>query len=934
MNKNEAFKKIESLINRFDDQINSYKRSDYNETQTRRDFIDPFFKALGWDIDNENGYAESYREVIHEDKVKIGSATKAPDYSFRLPGGKRLFFVEAKKPSVSIKDEILPAYQVRRYGWSAKLAISVITDFEEFAIYDCTKKPNIKDKPDNSRLRYLKYTEYLQEFDFLWDTFSKEKILQGGFDKFIAADTYKKGTTTVDSDFLASLENWRKLLATNISSKNRTLSEEEINYCVQQTIDRIIFLRIAEDRGIENYGLLKNCILNGDFYKNLVYSFIQADSKYNSGLFNLKQDLLTSKLEIDNKVIKAIINDLYYPLCPYEFSVISVEILGTAYEQFLGKQIKLDRSHRAKILPKPAVKKAGGVYYTPQYIVNKIVSSTLGPILDNKTPFDIQDITIADPACGSGSFLLGAYQYLIDWHTNYYTNNLKSLKKQRISPLTPNGNLSTTEKKRILLNNIYGVDIDINAVEVTKLSLLLKCLEGETEASIENQLKLINERVLPTLDENIKNGNSLVDTDFYDEELGNLKERIIKPFDWKAAFPKVFKKGGFDLIIGNPPWVSLNGKFGNQILEPEVKKYLISKYRGNTYRPNLYEYFVHRGLDLTKENGLFSFIVPDRLGFNEQFINLRNRLLKETQILHLIYKTPFPRIVTDTLIFNFKKSSAISKNYSFSVGEFGKKLQTKSIDDYMSDSEGKFSYEENKEIKNILDKIYKNPNVIPLGAIFESKTGVILDSKQITNKKIKTTQRKIARGRSIGRYQFLETFYSEFNKKTIKGGTNDESKLSKKEKILLRKTGYPLLCTFDKTGVYPEQSLYFLINNKTELSMEYFTGLLNSNIFQFVYYYKLITNKDSTPQLKKIDLDKFPILLCDLRNSDQKSLYNEIVKHVKVLLDLYQQLADIKIQSTIEQTKSKISYSENRINELFLKLYNLSEYSITIEESL
>ena len=137
--KEEAYKQVADLTERFSEQFASYKKSDYNETLTRRDFIDPFFKALGWDVDNSQGYAEAYREVIHEDRIKIGSATKAPDYSFRLPGGKRLFFVEAKKPSVAVRDEILPAYQVRRYGWSAKLPISLITDFEELAVYDYQK---------------------------------------------------------------------------------------------------------------------------------------------------------------------------------------------------------------------------------------------------------------------------------------------------------------------------------------------------------------------------------------------------------------------------------------------------------------------------------------------------------------------------------------------------------------------------------------------------------------------------------------------------------------------------------------------------------------------------------------------------------------------------------------------------------------------------
>ena len=193
MQKQAALDKIKSLVQRFDEQKDFYRRADYNETQTRRDFIDPFWKALGWDIDNENGYAESYREVIHEDRVKVGGATKAPDYSFRLVGGKRLFFLEAKKPSVAIKDDIQPAYQVRRYGWSAKMPISVITDFEEFAIYDCSNKPKPTDKASNGRIKYLTYDNYLSEFDFIWDTFSKEKVLKGSFDKYITSDKNKKG---------------------------------------------------------------------------------------------------------------------------------------------------------------------------------------------------------------------------------------------------------------------------------------------------------------------------------------------------------------------------------------------------------------------------------------------------------------------------------------------------------------------------------------------------------------------------------------------------------------------------------------------------------------------------------------------------------------------------------------------------------------------
>jgi predicted type IV restriction endonuclease len=176
--KDEAYKKIETLTQKFTDQLPNYKRSDYNETLTRKDFIDPFFEALGWDINNKQGAWEAYREVIHEDRLKIGGVTTAPDYSFRLTGGQRLFFVEAKKPSVLIKDDIAPAYQVRLYGWNAKLPISVVTDFEEFAIYDCTKKPLKSDKASKGRQHYFTYKDYLKDFDFFWNTFSR--VYAGG----------------------------------------------------------------------------------------------------------------------------------------------------------------------------------------------------------------------------------------------------------------------------------------------------------------------------------------------------------------------------------------------------------------------------------------------------------------------------------------------------------------------------------------------------------------------------------------------------------------------------------------------------------------------------------------------------------------------------------------------------------------------------------
>ena len=542
--KNISQKKIEELILKFRQNEDSYKNGSYNETQLRREFLDPFFEALGWDVINKQGLAEQYKDVIHEDAIKVGEQTKAPDYSFRV-GGQRKFFVEAKKPSVSIKEDIGPAYQIRRYSWSAKLPLAILSDFEELAIYDCRLKPKPADKASVGRVAFYTYDQYLEKFDEIYDLFSKEAVLKGAFDKFAQADAKKKGTTEVDKEFLKDIEHWREILAKSIALRNDKLSNDDLNYAVQTIIDRIIFLRICEDRNLEEYGTLgltsplipplagegnrtpslagKGQGLGqkeGHAYKNLINLFKQADDRYNAGLFDFNKDQITTKLKIDDKVFEEIIGQMYYPASPYVFSQMPIEILGQVYEQFLGKVIRLTAGHHAKVEEKPEVRKAGGVYYTPQYIVDYIVKNTVGELVKDKNPKEIESIKILDPACGSGSFLIGAYKYLLEYHLNWYTaNEPKKYPKAVFTDGRGAWRLTTSEAKKILLNNIFGVDIDSQAVEVTKLSLLLKVLENESREGMEQQLKMFKERALPNIDGNIKCGNSLIGPDFYEGQL-------------------------------------------------------------------------------------------------------------------------------------------------------------------------------------------------------------------------------------------------------------------------------------------------------------------------------------------------------------------------------------------------------------------------------
>jgi type I restriction-modification system DNA methylase subunit len=697
---------ITRLVERFEAHREAYQSGKYNEAQIRAEFIDPFFKALGWDVNNEQGYAEAYKDVVHEDAIKISSATKAPDLCFRI-GGTRKFFVECKKPSVNIKDAIHPAYQLRRYAWSARLPLSILTDFDELAVYDCRARPDKRDSASACRLIYLTGSQYAEKWDELAAIFSREAVLKGSFDKYAESARGKKGTTGVDDAFLGEIERWRDLLARNIALRNEKLSQRELNFAVQRTIDRIIFLRISEDRGIEPYGRLLT-LKNGErAYPRLCDFFRRADERYNSGIFCFTKtgpggepaDELTLTLKIDDKVITGIIGNLYYPESPYEFSVLPADILGQVYERFLGKVIRLTAGHQAKVEDKPEVRKAGGVYYTPTYIVDYIVKNTVGKLIEDivsrkgaKSPGkailqEVAALKILDPACGSGSFLLGAYQYLLDWHLGQYMQEPGKWTKGKAPKLYQHHKggwkLTTDERKRILLANIYGVDIDTQAVEVTKLSLLLKVLEGESQETITKQFELFHQRALPDLGSNIKCGNSLIGPDFYQQQQLNLPDDEaryrINAFDWQAEFSEIMNpggpvhrpvrrsfsedgslgEGGFDAVIGNPPYIRIQTMKEWAPVEVELFKTIYRSASAGNY--DIYVVFVEKGLTLLNNSGRLGFILPHKF-FNAQYGEALRKIISGgkhlAHVVHFGDQQVFASATTYTCLMFLDKAGA------------------------------------------------------------------------------------------------------------------------------------------------------------------------------------------------------------------------------------------------------------------------------------
>ncbi len=669
---------VVGLVEKFQQESDFLRAASTKEHLVRRAYIDPLFSALGWDLDYSEQGPLIRREVVEEDALRVEGAMKAPDYGFYL-GGQRRFFVEAKKPSVNLHDGgRAAAFQVRRYGWSAGLPLSIITDFEEFGVYDCRVRPDPDDGASTARTMFMTYEEYPDRWDEVADLFSREAVLSGSLEAF-GQERARRGTSPVDKAFLAEIEGWRELLAREIYRRNRWLSRRDLNYAVQMTIDRLVFLRICEDRGIEDYGRLGELLDRDGVYGELLGVFRDADDRYNSGLFHFREergreespDGLTPDLEIDDAPLKRIIRRLYYPKSPYQFSVMPVEILGQVYEQFLGKVITITPRDSAVIEEKPEVRKAGGVFYTPAYIVDRIVEKTIGKLVEGKTPRQVSNLRIVDPACGSGSFLVGAYDYLLDWHRRWYVADGPE-KHRKVLYEGPGGEwrLVNEEKRRILKNNIHGVDIDPQAVEVTKLSLLLKVLEGETDQSVTRQLSGMQERALPDLDDNIKWGNSLIGPDFYDKTqaslLGEEEEYRINVFPWEDAFPEVFggRNPGFDAVIGNPPYIRIQSLKEFAPIEVEYyKEAYRTAARGNY---DIYVAFVEKGLSLLNHNGRLGFILPHKF-FNAQYgVTLRAMISEGRHLAGLVHfgdKQVFAGATTYTCLMFLTKSS--NKEFSF-----------------------------------------------------------------------------------------------------------------------------------------------------------------------------------------------------------------------------------------------------------------------------
>jgi type I restriction-modification system DNA methylase subunit len=943
---------LQILIGDFGKNESQFMSRDFQETEACTRFIDPFFSALGWEV-NQTCLQKKYWDVHREYSQRDNSVNKKPDYAFRVIEGAKYrekFFVEAKAPHVDLKGNI-PVFQAKRYAFSShgKTPIVILTDFQTFRVFNGLEKPVFENPLQGLLKGYdLEYHEYLEKWDALWDTFSKEAVAKGSIEQLIGK--VSRNVKSLDDEFLADISAWREILARNVALRNKDLSVDQINEAVQRVLDRLIFIRNLEDRGIESEeGLLFFTNANEEIYLHLIPLFRRLDNEYNGQIF---KEHFSENISIDDPTIKAIIKQLYPPKSPYAFDIIEPEILGRIYERFLGSKIRLTKSHQAKVEEKPEVRHAGGVYYTPEYIVDYIVENTVGVKIQGKSPEEITAIKICDPACGSGSFLLGAFQYLIEYHREWYAKADAAEQEKYKNDFYTNAenDIQLTHKKKteILKNNIFGVDIDREAVEVAIMSLYLKLLdEGQAEM------------FLPDITDNIKCGNSLIGTDFYVQsglDLSPEERKKVNCFDWEKEFKEVGNRereagkeadansaGLFDVVIGNPPYSYLFPKM--------MQDYFQKAYKHQDYQKDLYLIFLEKYSSLLKDNGIFGVIVSNTWILSLTYKKIRMYLTSNyswRKILHLPEKV-FDAVVdthvlvfekakpddTDNCIIEICRNKEISPFHILPFYDIPKDGSPVNVT--VNPRKRPIFQRIVKECRQLKDYCNVYNGVKP----FEKGKGTPPQSERIIREKPYVAEgakpgsewSPLLRGSLIHRYinRWNNDYWIKYGKWLA--APRDPSVFEASEKLVIRQTGDSLIATYIESSVICRNNLHVILSN-SDLSILAMLAIINSKLLNFIYEIMNPEKGEALAEVKKSHVEQLPIPALDLSQKPDKAKHDALVSLVDKMLDLKQEEATEKSEHLKTLITRQIDVVDKAIDTAVYELYNLTADEIKVVEGM
>jgi len=890
MTKQEAKQQIAKLVEKYQRVMAEGKIKSYNEAQTRNEFIEPLFEYLGWDMRN----LITDNEVTTEENVSGGRV----DLAFRFNNIPAVF-LEAKAMKVDL-DEWKWAEQAINYSWNKSVTWAVLTDFESIKIFNAEIPP--KSISQNLFIE-IKCRDYIDRFDQLW-LLSKESFEQKLLDK----EAQKWGKLTqrkqVGEKLFEDLMSWRILLTKDFKKQNN-LTDEELDEGVQRILDRLIFIRTAEDRKIEPNVLLG--ISRGgkaNSYKLLTKVFRDFDDGFNSKLF---APHYCEEWKASDKTIAEVINGLYETQdgYRYDFSVISADVLGGMYEQYLGYVQGRKSEEKQK-----STRKSQGIYYTPKYIVEFIVKETLGEVLKKTKPKDLAKIKVLDPACGSGSFLTAAYDKI-----------LETLTKQ-------NPQTSLFAKFDILKENIFGVDLDVQAIEIAQLNLLLKVLSQKTK--------------LPTLQHNISSGNSLVSGNAEKlEKYFGSDFRNQRAFNFEDEFKDVFEQGGFDVIIGNPPYVQLSME---EKLPNGLKEFLLATYESSMGRLNTFGFFIRRGIELLKDNGYLGYIIPNTILTQDYYWELRKYILDNCAIESIVSfdNLPFKDAVVENVVLILKKtkSERIRNNHKVTIYKMNEDFsfgREKSITQKSFIQSHKYGFnvhlsEGRLELKKKLEE-----NTKPLFAFVEINQAIALKherAKYLSTIKENINYKPVIDGRNIERYFVKwDNTYLRYDINAIHSCKREDIFLTK-EKLFFRRVGDRLIGAYDDKQLYALNTL-IVMNLKKDVAtnIKFLLALFNSKLLNWYYQAFLKSTKKVFSEIQARQVAQIPIKNINFNNAEDKRKHDKIVSLANELIALSTEIQKLSPNTDKHDSlKREVEKLDSEIDEAIYKLYDLTDEEITTIE--